>query len=121
MRSSELHPFIPFIIPMSFYNGSPEKKKCKQGKYNIDSKTSLQHLNHQSYSFVFNSKGRSENITCDAGYGLDSSFHCQVFNSVIVRWLVRSNCRGVTETNPSASAPTSVPRSGTPVCASPPI
>jgi len=57
MCSSELHPFILFIISMSFYNGSPEKKKCKQGKYNVDSKTSLQHLNLHSYTLFFNSKG----------------------------------------------------------------
>jgi hypothetical protein len=48
---SELHSLMLFVMSINSDKGSPENKKCKQGKYNVNTKTSLQHLNLQFYSF----------------------------------------------------------------------
>ena len=65
------------------------------------------------------SDAMTEEMSNDNSKGWERQFH--VFRSEMARYAVRSNCSGVTETNPAANAPTSVPDSETPVGASPPI
>jgi len=54
---SESCPFINlFFVSWGINKGPHKDKKCKQSDYNVNSKASLQHLNLQFYTIVFNSK-----------------------------------------------------------------